>query len=61
MERLTCTPEEAAELIGIGRTKVYDLLADGSLPSGRIGSRRIIRRADVETYIARVVGAAEAA
>lgn len=38
MERLMLRPIEAAEAIGIGRSKVYELLASGELPSIRIGS-----------------------
>lgn len=37
MERLLLRPTEAAEAIGIGRSKVYELLASGELPSIRIG------------------------
>ena len=37
MERLLLRPTEAAESIGIGRSKVYELLASGELPSIRIG------------------------
>jgi len=37
MERLLLRPVEAAEAIGIGRSKVYELLAKGELPSVRIG------------------------
>lgn len=37
MEKLLLTPPEAAALIGIGRTRVYDLIARGVLPSLRIG------------------------
>ena len=38
MERLLLRPTEAAEAIGIGRSKVYELLARGELPSVKIGS-----------------------
>lgn len=38
MERLLLRPTEAAEAIGVGRSKVYELLASGELPSVRIGS-----------------------
>lgn len=38
MDRLLLRPIEAAEAIGIGRSKVYELLASGELPSIRIGS-----------------------
>jgi excisionase family DNA binding protein len=37
MERLLFRPSEAAEAIGIGRSKMYELLASGELPSIRIG------------------------
>jgi excisionase family DNA binding protein len=36
-QKLLVRPSEAAELLGIGRSKVYQLLADGTLPSVRIG------------------------
>ena len=42
LPKLLLTPEEAAHVLGIGRTKLYQLLADGQLPSVRIGgSRRV--------------------
>ncbi|MBA2669255.1 MAG: helix-turn-helix domain-containing protein [Gemmatimonadetes bacterium] len=37
MDKLLLRPVEAAEVIGIGRSKVYELLASGELPSIRIG------------------------
>jgi excisionase family DNA binding protein len=37
IERLLLRPAEAAEAIGIGRSKLYELLASGDLPSIRIG------------------------
>jgi len=39
MEKLLLRPAEAAEAIGIGRSKLYELLADGELPSIRVGGR----------------------
>jgi excisionase family DNA binding protein len=40
--KLLLTPEEAARALGIGRTKLYELLATAKLPSVRIGgSRRV--------------------
>jgi excisionase family DNA binding protein len=38
MEKLLLRPVEAAEAIGIGRSKVYELIARGDLPSVRIGA-----------------------
>jgi excisionase family DNA binding protein len=37
MDRLLLRPIEAAAAIGLGRSKVYELLASGTLPSIRIG------------------------
>ena len=46
MEKLLLTAEEAAELLGIGRSKVYELMAGGVLASVKVGRcRRISRRA----------------
>ncbi|MEV0971759.1 excisionase family DNA-binding protein [Microtetraspora glauca] len=42
MTPLLVTPAEAAEALGVGRTKVYELMASGALRSVRIGrSRRV--------------------
>lgn len=37
MERLLLRPTEAAEMLGLGRSKTYQLLARGILPVVRIG------------------------
>lgn len=42
MERLLLTAKEAADALGIGRSKVYELIMSGELESVRIGgSRRV--------------------
>ena len=42
MDKLLYTPEEAAELLGIGRTRLFELIAKGRLESVRLGrSRRV--------------------
>lgn len=49
MEKLLLTPEEAADLLSIGRSKVYELMGDGRLASVRIdASRRVPVNALVE-------------
>lgn len=49
MEKLLLTAEEAAELLGIGRSKVYQLMAGGVLRSVKVGRcRRIPRKAIVD-------------
>ncbi len=49
MEKLLLTPEEAAEALSIGRTKLYELMAIGVLRSVRIGKcRRVPTSAVIE-------------
>ena len=42
MEKLLLKPEEAAEVLSIGRSKVYELMGSGELVSVRIGASRRI-------------------
>jgi excisionase family DNA binding protein len=42
MDKLLLTPVEAAKALGIGRSKVYELIQAGQLKSVRIGSCRRI-------------------
>ncbi len=37
LEPILVRPEEAAKLLGLGRSKLYALLADGTLPSIKLG------------------------
>ena len=37
MEKLLARPDEAAATLGVGRTRIYQLLATGALPSVRVG------------------------
>lgn len=46
------TPEEAAEALGIGRWKLYDLLRQGRLRSLRIGSCRRISTDALREFVA---------
>jgi len=40
VDKLLLTPEEAASALGIGRSKVYQLMRDGKVRSLRIGTCR---------------------
>ena len=37
MERMLLKPNEVTEMLGIGRSRIYEMLATGELPSVRIG------------------------
>lgn len=53
------TVEEAAECLGIGRTKTYELMMSGALASIKIGSRRLIPVSSVTAYIRDQLGRIE--
>jgi excisionase family DNA binding protein len=61
MNPLLLTAEEAAELLNIGRCKVYDLLRAGELESVKIGRLRRIPREAVHDYARRLVDEMRAA
>jgi excisionase family DNA binding protein len=42
------SPREASLLIAIGRTRLYELLGDGTLKSIKIGRKRLISYASLE-------------
>ena len=52
MEKLLLTPEDAADLLSIGRSKLYELIGDGRLASVRIGaSRRVPMSAALVEFV----------
>jgi excisionase family DNA binding protein len=57
--REVLTPEEVAGYLRLGRTYTYRLLRTGAIPSWKEGTRRLVRRADVEAYVARRLGSEE--
>jgi excisionase family DNA binding protein len=53
-DRLLLTPEEAAEVLRIGRTTVYALMKSGELRPVHIGRSCRISQAEVERYVRRL-------
>lgn len=51
-EALMYRPEEAAEMLGIGRSKMFELMAAGQVASVRIGRSRRITRQELERFVA---------
>ena len=45
------TPAEAAELLGVGRSTVYELIARGELPGTRVGRRVFVTAATLEMML----------
>lgn len=54
MDKLLFTPSEAAAVLGIGRSKVYELLNDGHLPSVRIDRCRRIPADELVALVERL-------
>ncbi len=52
--RLLLTPEEAAEVLRVGRTTVYALMKGGDLRSVHIGRSCRIPQAELERYVRRL-------
>ena len=50
-EKEILSPEQAAAYLGIGRSKMFELLAKRTIPSFTVGRLRRVRRADVDRYV----------
>ena len=50
--RLAYSPDEAAELLGISKELVHDLLRTGQLGSVKAGRRRLIAKRHLEAFLA---------
>ena len=55
MERLLLRVPEVAERLTMSRSKVYQLIQSGALPSVRIDHSRRVRARDLEAFVAALV------
>lgn len=60
MDKLLFTPSEAAAVLGIGRSKIYELLNDGQLTSVRIDRCRRIPADELVALVERLRSAGAA-
>lgn len=51
MEKLLFTPDEAAHVLGIGRSMLYELLRAGRIDSVRIGSCRRVPGEELTRFV----------
>ena len=54
MEKILLTPEEAAEVLSIGRTRTYELMALGALRSVTIGRSRRVPMSSIHEFVERL-------
>ena len=54
MEKMLLSPEEAAEMLGVGRSRVYDLIRTRQLQSVLIGKSRRVPVAAVHAFVTRL-------
>lgn len=54
--KLLLTPEEAADALGVGRTKLYELMAEGLVESVRIGACRRVPVAALDSFVEHLRG-----
>ena len=54
MNKLLLTAEEAAEIIGVGKSKMYELVRRGAIESVRIGRCRRIPHDALATFVERL-------
>jgi excisionase family DNA binding protein len=57
LKPLAVSPRDAALLMGVSRSRVYELLNSGELPSYKDGRRRLILVSDIETWLGRLTPA----
>lgn len=62
---LLISVKDACESLSLGKTKLYELMNDGTLKSGKHGAKRILSFLSVKNYAQKLIGedqeAAEAA
>jgi excisionase family DNA binding protein len=53
-ERICVRVDRAMRMLDIGKTKLYELIADGELETSRIGRRTLILRQSIDALISRL-------
>ena len=56
MDKLLLTPEEAAERLSVGRSRIFELISTGRLRSVRIGASRRIPAAALTDFVNELIG-----
>jgi excisionase family DNA binding protein len=52
MEPLALSINDTAKTLGLGRTSVYAMIADGQLEAFKLGRRRLVRMESIKRLVA---------
>jgi excisionase family DNA binding protein len=52
MERMAVSPDEARELLGVGRTLLYTMIADGRLRAVKVNRRLLVPVEEIRKLLA---------
>lgn len=52
MEPLALSINDTAKALGLGRTSIYAMIADGRLEAFRLGRRRLVRMESIRRLVA---------
>jgi excisionase family DNA binding protein len=50
-ERPTCTVKEACAAVGLGKTKIHELIGGGAVESVKVGRRRLVNVPSLLRYL----------
>ena len=53
MNKIAYGVREASDLIGVGKTKLYELIKSNEVPVVRMGGRTLVRHCDLEALLER--------
>jgi len=49
--KITATISEACEMSGLGKTKLYELIGNGTIQTTKIGRRRLVKVASLKVAL----------
>ena len=52
--RLLLPVNDAATSLGVGRTKIYELIADGQIELVKIGRKSLVPKASLEQFVSKL-------
>ena len=58
-DTLLCSIPDAAKALGLGRSKLYELISDGRLETVTIGRRRLVRAQSLRAFAGEGAGPSE--